>query len=120
MLNSQAKLSLGEHNLTVGANYSRETLNDDFYADSKKAPGIDPVTKISRDGWALFAEGQWNIDDFSLTTSARMDRDNYFGTHIHYAAWQQPALSLSVGGQQRAEAGNQREYRAGPVLEQQP
>ncbi|HCR64201.1 MAG TPA: TonB-dependent receptor [Serratia liquefaciens] len=90
VLNSQAKLSLGEHNLTVGANYSRETLNDDFYADSKKAPGIDPVTKISRDGWALFAEGQWNIDDFSLTTSARMDRDNYFGTHISpklYGNW---------------------------------
>ncbi|MFS7186167.1 TonB-dependent receptor [Serratia proteamaculans] len=90
VLNSQAKLSLGEHNLTLGANYSRETLNDDFYADNKRAPGIDPVTKISRDGWALFAEGQWNIEDFSLTTSARMDRDNYFGTHISpklYGNW---------------------------------
>ena len=80
--NSQTTFSFDNHKLTVGANFTREELNDQFAVSSKEAPGVEPVTKISRDGWALFAEDGWQIWDFTLTTSARLDRDNYFGTHI--------------------------------------
>jgi len=80
--NSQTTFSFDNHKLTVGANFTREELNDQFAVSSKEAPGVEPVTKISRDGWALFAEDGWQIGDFTLTTSARLDRDNYFGTHI--------------------------------------
>lgn len=80
--NSQTTFSFDNHKLTVGANFTREELNDQFAVSSKEAPGVEPVTKISRDGWALFAEDGWLIGDFTLTTSARLDRDHYFGTHI--------------------------------------
>lgn len=80
--NSQTTFTLDTHKLTVGANVTREELNDRFDVAHKEAPGVDPVTKISRDGWALFAEDGWEIGDVTLTTSARLDRDNYFGTHI--------------------------------------
>jgi outer membrane receptor for ferrienterochelin and colicin len=66
----------------VGANFTREELNDQFAISSKEAPGVEPVSKIGRDGWAVFAEDGWQMGDFTLTTSARLDRDNYFGTHI--------------------------------------
>ena len=80
--NSQTTFTFDNHKITVGANFTREELNDQFAVSSKEAPGVEPVTKISRNGWALFAEDGWQIDDFTLTTSARLDRDNYFGTHI--------------------------------------
>lgn len=80
--NSQTTFTFEAHKLTVGANFTREALNDRFAVSSKEAPGVEPVTKISRNGWALFAEDGWQMGDFTLTTSARLDRDNYFGTHI--------------------------------------
>jgi len=80
--NSQTTFTLDSHQLTIGANFTREELNDRFDVASKEAPGLEPVTKITRDGWALFAEDGWEMGDFTLTTSARLDHDNYFGTHI--------------------------------------
>lgn len=80
--NSQTTFTLDSHKLTVGANFTREELDDEFAVSSKEAPGVTPVTNISRDGWALFAEDGWAMGDFTSTTSARLDRDNYFGTHI--------------------------------------
>lgn len=80
--NSQTTFTLDNHKLTVGANFTREELNDRFDVANKTLPGSEPVTKISRNGWALFAEDGWSIDDFILTTSARMDQDDNFGTHI--------------------------------------
>ncbi|MFB0871946.1 TonB-dependent receptor domain-containing protein, partial [Enterobacter hormaechei] len=71
--NSQTTFTLDSHKLTIGANFTREELNDQFAVSSKEAPGVEPVTKISRNGWALFAEDGWQIGDFTLTTSARMD-----------------------------------------------
>lgn len=72
--NSQTTFTLDNHKLTVGANFTREELNDRFDVANKTLPGSEPVTKISRNGWALFAEDGWSIDDFILTTSARMDQ----------------------------------------------
>lgn len=80
--NTQTTFSFDNHKLIAGASFTREELNDRFDVASKTLPGSIPVTKISRNGWALFAEDNRTIDDFILTTSARMDRDDNFGTHI--------------------------------------
>ncbi|MEX0563615.1 TonB-dependent receptor [Raoultella terrigena] len=80
--NSQTTLSLDNHKLTVGANFTREELNDRFDVANKTLPGSTPVTKVSRNGWALFAEDGWTLGDFILTTSGRLDRDDNFGTHV--------------------------------------
>lgn len=81
--NTQNTFSLDDHKLTLGANFIREELNDTFDIEHKEAPGVTPVSKISRDGWAVFAEDAWMIvSDFTLTTSARLDHDSYFGYHV--------------------------------------
>ncbi len=80
--NSQTTFTLDNHKLTVGANFTREELNDHFYESGKTLPGVEPVTKVTRNGWALFAEDAWTINDFTLTTSARGDYDSYFGAHV--------------------------------------
>ena len=81
--NSANTFSLGDHKLTLGANFTRNELNDTFDVEDKVAPGVTPVSKISRNGWALFAEDAWMmVPDFTLTTSARLDHDSYFGYHV--------------------------------------
>lgn len=81
--NSANTFTLGDHKLTLGANFTRNELNDTFDIEDKVAPGVTPVSKISRHGWALFAEDAWMIiPDFTLTTSARLDKDSYFGYHL--------------------------------------
>ncbi len=81
--NSANTFSLGDHKLTLGANWTRNELDDTFGIEDKEAPGVTPVSKITRDGWAVFAEDAWMIvPDFTLTTSARLDHDSYFGYHV--------------------------------------
>jgi len=81
--NSANTFTLEDHKLTLGANYTRNELNDTFGIADKEVPGVKPVSKISRDGWAVFAEDAWMIiPDFTLTTSARLDHDSYFGYHV--------------------------------------
>ncbi|PDO83573.1 TonB-dependent receptor [Kosakonia pseudosacchari] len=81
--NSANTFTLGDHKLTLGANFTRNELNDTFGIADKIAPGVTPVSKIDRDGWALFAEDAWMlVPDFTLTTSARLDHDSYFGYHV--------------------------------------
>ncbi|MGK9174380.1 TonB-dependent receptor [Yokenella regensburgei] len=81
--NSANTFTLGDHKLTVGANFTRNSLDDTFGIEDKIAPGVTPVSKIHRDGWALFAEDAWMmVPDFTLTTSARLDHDSYFGYHV--------------------------------------
>lgn len=81
--NSTNTFSLGDHKLTLGANFTRNELNDTFDVEDKVAPGVTPVSKISRNGWALFAEDAWMmVPDFTLTTSAHLDHDSYFGYHV--------------------------------------
>jgi iron complex outermembrane receptor protein/outer membrane receptor for ferrienterochelin and colicins len=81
--NSANTFILGDHKLTLGANYSRNELDDTFGIADKEVPGVTPVSKISRDGWAVFAEDAWMIvPDFTMTTSARLDHDSYFGYHV--------------------------------------
>ncbi|WP_449549878.1 TonB-dependent receptor domain-containing protein [Lelliottia amnigena] len=81
--NSANTFSLGDHKLTLGANWKRNELDDTFGIEDKEAPGVTPVSKITRNGWALFAEDAWMmVPDFTLTTSARLDHDSYFGYHV--------------------------------------
>lgn len=81
--NSANTFSFGDHKLTVGVNYTRNELDDTFGIEDKIVPGVTPVSKISRDGWAVFAEDAWMIvPDFTLTTSARLDHDSSFGYHV--------------------------------------
>lgn len=81
--NSANTFSLGNHKLTVGANYTHNELDDAFGIEDKIVPGITPVSKLTRHGWALFAEDAWMmVPDFTLTTSARLDHDSYFGYHV--------------------------------------
>ena len=81
--NSANTFSLGYHKLTLGVNFTRNELDDEFGIKDKEAPGVTPVSEISRNGWAVFAEDAWMIvPDFTLTTSARLDHDSYFGYHV--------------------------------------
>ncbi|PSS50805.1 TonB-dependent receptor [Enterobacter sp. FS01] len=81
--NSANTFTLGDHKLTLGVNFTRNELDDEFGIKDKEAPGVTPVSEITRDGWAVFAEDAWMIvPDFTLTTSARLDRDSYFGYHV--------------------------------------
>ncbi|MCU6671523.1 TonB-dependent receptor [Enterobacteriaceae bacterium H4N4] len=81
--NSANTFTLGDHKLTLGVNVTRNELDDEFGIKDKQAPGVTPVSEISRNGWAVFAEDAWMIvPDFTLTTSARLDHDSYFGYHV--------------------------------------
>lgn len=81
--NSANTFTLGDHKLTLGVNFTRNELDDKFGIKDKEAPGVTPVSEITRDGWAVFAEDAWMIvPDFTLTTSARLDHDSYFGYHV--------------------------------------
>ncbi len=81
--NSANIFTLGDHKLTLGVNFTRNELDDEFGIKDKEAPGVTPVSEISRNGWAVFAEDAWMIvPDFTLTTSARLDHDSYFGYHV--------------------------------------
>ena len=81
--NSANTFSLGDHKLTVGANFTHNELNDTFGIENKIAPDVTPVSKLTRTGWALFAEDAWMmVPDFTLTTSARLDHDSNFGYHV--------------------------------------
>jgi len=81
--NSANIFTLGDHKLTLGMNFTRNELDDEFGIKDKEAPGVTPVSEISRNGWAVFAEDAWMIvPDVTLTTSARLDHDSYFGYHV--------------------------------------
>jgi len=81
--NSANTFTLGDHKLTLGVNFTRNELDDEFGIKDKEAPGVTPVSEITRDGWAVFVEDAWMmVPDFTLTTSARLDHDSYFGYHI--------------------------------------
>lgn len=80
--NSQATLALDDHKLTIGVSSTRKELSDRFDVVNEMLPGSEPAIRISHNDWVLLAEGGWNINDFILVTSARMDQDDSFGTHI--------------------------------------
>ncbi|NYT81178.1 ligand-gated channel protein [Alcaligenaceae bacterium] len=74
--NTQWNLPLGNHMVSGGFHYQKESLND-------QGNQYDPtVSQLDRYQWALFAEDEWAItEDFALTTGVRMTRDENYGTH---------------------------------------
>ncbi len=94
-LNTQWTAPLGNHMLTAGFHYQKESLSD---GGNDYAGGGD---RLSRYQWAMFAEDEWLIgDDFALTTGLRMTRDENYGTHWTpriYGVWH-ASDTLSIKG----------------------
>ncbi|WHP07055.1 ligand-gated channel protein [Acinetobacter corruptisaponis] len=87
--NTLNKINLNQHSLSFGGMYLKEELNDK--GNQLSLGGATPISSLDRYSWALFAEDAWNIvDDFTLTSSLRLDKDEKFGDHWSpkvYGVW---------------------------------
>ncbi|MGM1002963.1 ligand-gated channel protein [Acinetobacter haemolyticus] len=87
--NTINKINFDQHSLSFGGMYLKEELDDQ--GNQLSVSGAKPITHLDRYSWALFAENAWNIvDDFTLTSSLRLDKDEKFGDHWSpkvYGVW---------------------------------
>lgn len=87
--NTINKINFDRHSLSFGGMYLEEELDDK--GNQLSVGGAKPVSNLDRYSWALFAENAWNIvDDFTLTSSLRLDKDEKFGDHWSpkvYGVW---------------------------------
>ncbi|MDH0030567.1 MULTISPECIES: ligand-gated channel protein [unclassified Acinetobacter] len=87
--NTLNKINLNQHSLSFGGMYLKEELDDK--GNQLSLGGATPISSLDRYSWALFAEDAWNIvDDFTLTSSLRLDKDEKFGDHWSpkvYGVW---------------------------------
>ncbi|QER40162.1 ligand-gated channel protein [Acinetobacter suaedae] len=87
--NTINKINFDQHSLSFGGMYLKEELDDQ--GNQLSVGGAKPVSHLDRYSWALFAENAWNIvDDFTLTSSIRLDKDEKFGEHWSpkvYGVW---------------------------------
>ncbi|ERS01120.1 ligand-gated channel protein [Acinetobacter sp. COS3] len=87
--NTINKINFDRQSLSFGGMYLKEELEDK--GNQLSIGGSTPVSSLDRYNWALFAENAWNIvDDFTLTTSLRLDEDEKFGDHWSpkiYGVW---------------------------------
>ncbi|WP_368570770.1 ligand-gated channel protein [Acinetobacter haemolyticus] len=87
--NTINKINFDQHSLSFGGMYLKEELDDQD--NQLSVGGAKPVSHLDRYSWALFAENAWNIvDDFTLTSSLRLDKDEKFGDHWSpkvYGVW---------------------------------
>jgi len=78
-------MPLGNHRVTLGADFIEEALSD------KTSNQISDLTRTDASKYALFAEDEWMLTDtFALTAGARMDDDDNFGSHFSprlYGVW---------------------------------
>ena len=78
-------MPLGDHLLTVGANFEKEELSDDT------SNRISDRTEVDTSKWALFAEDEWMLPgNVSITAGLRLDDDENFGSHVSprlYGVW---------------------------------
>ena len=73
--NTQWTLPLGDHMVTMGASYKKESLED-------MGNQLTTLSKLSRYQWALYAEDEWSLtDSFALTGGIRMNKDENYGIH---------------------------------------
>ncbi|ANF81320.1 hypothetical protein A3K93_03325 [Acinetobacter sp. NCu2D-2] len=76
LANTQWNWTLGEHDLTLGASFKGENLEDKA-TNSNPLVGFKPIT---RDTYSLFGEDTRGLTDrFSLTAGVRVDYDENFG-----------------------------------------
>ncbi|WDZ50400.1 ligand-gated channel protein [Acinetobacter vivianii] len=87
--NTINKINFDRQSLSFGGSYLKEELDDK--GNQLSVGGAKPISNLERYSWALFAENAWNIvDDFTLTTSLRLDKDENFGDHWSpkvYGVW---------------------------------
>ncbi|RLZ08836.1 ligand-gated channel protein [Acinetobacter sp. 2JN-4] len=87
--NTINKVNFDRHSLSFGGMYLKEELDDK--GNQLSVGGAKPISHLDRYSWALFAENAWNIvDDFTLTSSIRLDKDEKFGDHWSpkvYGVW---------------------------------
>ncbi len=78
VFNSQITMPIGERNLSsIGVTYKNEKLRD----EGNQLRVQNPINKLERYQWALFAENEWRMTDaFALTAGLRMNRDENYGT----------------------------------------
>lgn len=87
--NTSAKTALvtplGDHLLTVGANFEKEELSDET------SNQISNRTEVDASKWALFAEDEWMLPgNVSVTGGVRLDDDENYGSHVSprlYGVW---------------------------------
>ena len=87
--NTSAKTALvtplGDHLLTVGANFEKEELSD------QTSNQISNRTDVDASKWALFAEDEWMLPgNVSVTGGVRLDDDENYGSHVSprlYGVW---------------------------------
>ena len=87
--NTSAKTALvtplGDHLLTVGANFEKEELSDET------SNQISNRTDVDASKWALFAEDEWMLPGkVSVTGGLRLDDDENYGSHVSprlYGVW---------------------------------
>ncbi|WP_245896190.1 ligand-gated channel protein [Ottowia oryzae] len=97
--NSQITMPLGggKHLATLGVSYQKENLED----SGNQMVVANPISKLSRYQWALFAENEWSVtQSLALTAGLRMNRDQNYGTHWTprlYGVWH-ATEQLSVKG----------------------
>lgn len=88
-LNTINQISFDRHRLNLGAMYLKEELDDQ--GNKLSIGGAAPLSHLDRYSWALFTEDAWNLDDdFTITSSLRLDKDDKFGEHWSpkiYGVW---------------------------------
>ena len=98
--NTSAKTALvaplGDHLLTVGANFEKEELSD------RTSNQISNRTDVDASKWALFAEDEWMLPgNVSVTGGVRLDDDENYGSHVSprlYGVWGMAPRSTLKGG----------------------
>ncbi len=93
---SSLMLVLGAHDLTLGADFERQALEDNT------SNQISDRTEVEKDKWAFFLEDQWHLAEaFTLTSGVRMDDDENFGSQYSprlYGVWQAASNWTLKGG----------------------
>ncbi|MCU5783554.1 enterobactin receptor protein [Alcanivorax balearicus MACL04] len=85
MAKSSLLMPLGDHLLTVGADFEKEELHD------KTTNQISDRTRVDGSKWGLFVENEWMLPhNVTLTGGVRLDDDENYGSHVSprlYAVW---------------------------------
>jgi len=117
VLDALATLPLDSHTLKLGvqvewrrlSNISGEngSFNDGNTPDANGRPTPRPnphgaISEAKRKSWALLAEDAWDMtDDFTLTAGLRLDKDEYYGSHVTprlYGVYQASSTVTLRGG----------------------
>ncbi|MDO5693090.1 MAG: TonB-dependent receptor [Pseudomonadota bacterium] len=73
----------GKSLLTVGAQYAWSNLQGAGRQDAVPSGYAANSNSIRRSSWALFGENDYYVTSrFTLTTGLRLDRDEYYGSHV--------------------------------------